>query len=119
MAVSFTQLLSAALVCLACLSVMPGHQSQARSVDSSSAHSQTSSQLGHILRRRSSELQAPPQIYAPRFGNMMHAAPVKRDDGVYWIWMPASGYMSVPRDEVVAQSRDTDGMGNLLRYGRK
>lgn len=117
MAVSYVQLFSAAFVCLACLSIIPGHQSQARSLDSDSSEKATP--LGHILRRRSSELQGPPQIYADRLSEILHGSSIKRADDGYWIWMPAHGYMSVPRDEVASQSRDNDRMGNLLRYGRK
>jgi hypothetical protein len=44
-------------------------------------------------------LQAPPNYYAARLANYLRPVEAKRDDG-YWIWMPAHGYMSVPRDEV-------------------
>lgn len=119
MALSTLHVLSAAVLCLATLSLITGSQSQGSAADADSAPSRLSpASLAHLLRRRSAELQAPPHYYASRLAAYLHSAPSKRDDG-YWIWMPAHGYMSVPRDEVVSSSGDKDGMGNLLRYGRK
>ena len=119
MALSTLHVLSAAVLCLATLSLITGSQSQGSAADADSAPSRLSpASLAHLLRRRSAELQAPPHYYASRLAAYLHSAPSKRDDG-YWIWMPAHGYMSVPRDEVVSSSGDKDGMGNLLRYDRK
>jgi len=114
---SALQILVAALVCVASLALFA---SASQSEDSSSLNSaslNSAPSLGHLLRRRSAELQAPPHYYE-RLAGMLRSAPAKRDDG-YWIWMPAHGYMSVPRDEVAAASGDKDSVGNLLRYGRK
>ena len=118
----------AALCLLATLSLSAGGDSQsprsAAAADSAPARlssAPSASSLAHLLRRRSAELQAPPpHYYASRLGAgaFLGPAPSKRDDS-FWIWMPAHGYMSVPRDELVASSGDKDGMGNLLRYGRK
>lgn len=112
MAKSLLHLFSAALVVL---SVIAPNLSQARNVHPDSTD--ISATLAHILRRRSSELQGPPQIYADQLAEYLQAVPIKRNDG-YWIWMPAHGYMSVPRDEPLS-NREKDGTGNLLRYGRK
>ncbi|CAL1541689.1 unnamed protein product [Lymnaea stagnalis] len=72
--------------------------------------------LRMLLRKRSLEaaLRAPRPMYADSLMNSRN----KRDDGDYWIWMPAHGYMPVPRDEVPEPQTDQrDSMGNLLRYG--
>jgi len=114
---SFLQVLVAALVCLASLALLASASQSEDSNSLSSASLNSAPSLGHLLRRRSAELQAPPHYYE-RMAGMLRSAPSKRDDG-YWIWMPAHGYMSVPRDEVAASSGDKDSMGNLLRYGRK
>ncbi|KAL8587222.1 hypothetical protein ACOMHN_013306 [Nucella lapillus] len=107
------------VLCLALSS--PALQSRAQAASSDHAPSRSAaSSLAQLLRaRRSAELQAPPHYYAAsRLAGYFGSAPSKRDDG-YWIWMPAHGYMSVPRDEVASSSGDKDSMGNLLRYGRK
>ncbi|KAK7089850.1 uncharacterized protein [Littorina saxatilis] len=121
MATYTLHILSAFVLCLATLSLSTGSQSEDSNAQADSAPSRlASSSLAHILRRRSAELQAPPHIYASRLASYLRPSPSKRDpDGGYWIWMPAHGYMSVPRDEVVSSSGDKDSMGNLLRYGRK
>lgn len=109
-----------ALLCLASLALLATDASQAESysADPASTRSAASSaSLGHILRRRSAEMQAPPNYYESRLASYLRPVQAKRDDG-YWIWMPAHGYMSVPRDEVPASSGDKDSMGNLLRYGK-
>lgn len=46
-----------------------------------------------------------------RFGN-----PSTKKRGGIWIWMPAQGYVSVPRDEVGGTS-NKGSSSNLLRYG--
>lgn len=118
MASSALHLISLVLLCLATLSVVAGDQSEASQAELDSDNAQLSASLSHILRRRSALLQAPPQYYTPRLANYLQEAPSKRDDG-YWIWMPAHGYISMPRDESSIQSGNRNSMDNLLRYGRK
>jgi len=73
--------------------------------------------LGMLLRKRSLEaaLRGPPtsSLFAD---SLMEKRSNKRDDG-YWIWMPAHGYMPIPRDEISANTGGSDNTGNLLRYG--
>ncbi|XP_076457759.1 uncharacterized protein LOC143291652 [Babylonia areolata] len=112
---------SALLLLLLALSASSTQSQDHNDAGSAPARLSAASSLAHLLRgRRSAELQAPPHYYAAsRLGaGFFGSAPSKRDDG-YWIWMPAHGYMSVPRDEVASSSGDKDSMGNLLRYGRK
>ena len=41
----------------------------------------------------------------------------KRNNGI-WIWMPAQGYVSVPRQEEASEN-DISKPGKIMRYGRK
>lgn len=106
---------SSALLCLATLVLLAADASQAE--NSAETADLASPRLAHLLRRRSSEMQAPPNYYESRLASYLRPVQAKRDDG-YWIWMPAHGYMSVPRDEAGTNSGDKDIMGNLLRYGK-
>lgn len=78
MALSALHLLSAAVLCLASLSIITGSsQSQDSAAHKDSNPSRlASSSLAHILRRRSA-----PHIYASRAARAVGEA-------VYWIWMP-------------------------------
>ncbi|KAK6172447.1 hypothetical protein SNE40_016094 [Patella caerulea] len=79
-------------------------------------------QLAYILAKRSSQMPLipPPNIYQKRFSTFFNRqAENKRAGDGYWIWMPAHGYMAVPRDEAMEDAGGRDGMNNLLRYGKK
>lgn len=100
-------------VLLALLQVAAPARDSAHTVGHASRHTP----LGLLLRKRSLEgaLRGPPT--SSIFGDtMLERSPSKRDDG-YWIWMPAHGYMPIPRDEVEEQQSGQESMGNLLRYG--
>ena len=61
-------------------------------------------------------------IFAPPSGlsklSPHYRAPMKkRDRHGFWIWMPAQGYVSVPRGEVAGGDRKGGSNSNLLRYG--
>lgn len=41
----------------------------------------------------------------------------KRNNGV-WIWMPAQGYVSVPKDQQAINDNDPNKQGKIMRYGK-
>ena len=41
----------------------------------------------------------------------------KRNNGI-WIWMPAQGYVSVPKDQQALDSADAAKQGKIMRYGK-
>ena len=41
----------------------------------------------------------------------------KRNNGI-WIWMPAQGYVSVPKDQQALANADANKQGKIMRYGK-
>ncbi|XP_063443397.1 uncharacterized protein LOC134723778 [Mytilus trossulus] len=66
-------------------------------------------------RRNGLSLLAPPNMYQQKFAPFLHKTPAKRDG--FWIWMPAQGYVSVPRQGQAGANGRGGANSNLLRYG--
>ena len=66
-------------------------------------------------RRNGLSLLPPPNMYQQKFAPFLHKSPSKRDG--FWIWMPAQGYVSVPRQGSTGGRRKGGSNSNLLRYG--
>ncbi|KAK3581725.1 hypothetical protein CHS0354_015494 [Potamilus streckersoni] len=60
-------------------------------------------------------LLAPPRVYMDKVEPYLQKRTAKRDG--FWIWMPAQGYVSVPREEVSGGTSKGSSTSNLLRYG--
>lgn len=82
-------------------------------------HASRHTPLGLLLRKRSLEsaLRGPPTSSLFSDSLIERMPTNKRGDEGYWIWMPAHGYMPIPREELAEQQGGQDSMGNLLRYG--
>ena len=66
-------------------------------------------------RRHGLSLLSPPNMYQEKFAPFLHRTPSKRDG--FWIWMPAQGYVSVPRQGQAGANGRGGANSNLLRYG--
>ena len=42
----------------------------------------------------------------------------KRNNGV-WIWMPAQGYVSLPKDQQISENESQAKHGKIMRYGKR
>lgn len=72
--------------------------------------------LSNLRNPNGVSLLAPPSIYKSKFKPSHQSTPTKRDGG-FWIWMPAQGYVPVPRQDAGGESGRGSGSSNLLRYG--
>lgn len=54
---------------------------------------------------------------AKRFSDFMPYIKSKKNNGI-WIWMPAQGYVSVPKDQQALENAEAAKQGKIMRYGK-
>lgn len=69
-----------------------------------------------IPERRSANYDVPMAVLDQR---PTRQAAQKRNGNGIWIWMPAQGYVSVPKHQQGLQGADGEKPGKIMRYGRK
>jgi hypothetical protein len=52
-----------------------------------------------------------------RFSDFMPYIKSKKNNGI-WIWMPAQGYVSVPKDQQALENAEAAKQGKIMRYGK-
>lgn len=77
--------------------------------------------LNNLRQKRTNRLSllAPPYAYHHKLAPFLQQTAAKRGEGGFWIWMPAQGYISVPKDDEGANAGANPSKGSILRYGRK
>jgi len=85
-------------------------------LESQSGHPWSSSP-DHLTRQISPEWMPPPKSRTPKLQGRLRET-VKRDANSGWIWMPAQGYVPLPKSQ---ETSDGDGgsgkTGKIMRYG--
>jgi hypothetical protein len=110
------------LLCLIALSVATPNKDAAGAPAEVREQSRLQYILANLRRRAELSAIAPPNVYQNKMAPYGNAptAPMKRasaDGDGFWIWMPAQGYVNVPRDEAAGAGGGASN-SNLLRYGR-